>query len=70
MDAGRSRSAGAPRRPRPGIRAAFPVFIQLGLNPGRQQPRPVAMQGRRLNGKPAVSKTVFGGSNPSAPAMI
>ena len=29
----------------------------------------MATQGRRLNGKPTVSKTVFGGSNPSAPAI-
>jgi hypothetical protein len=45
-------------------------FSPNGLNPGRQQFGPVAIQGRRLNGKPAVSKTVFGGSNPSAPAMV
>jgi hypothetical protein len=69
MDAGRNRSAGAPARPRLGFRAGFPVFTN-GFNPGRQQFGPVAIQGRRLNGKPAVSKTVFGGSNPSAPAMV
>ncbi len=26
------------------------------------------LQGRRFNGRPAVSKTASGGSNPSAPA--
>ena len=39
--------------------------VELGMAPGS---RGAAIQGRRFNGRPAVSKTASGGSNPSAPA--